>query len=106
MIPTTVKPVAKMRRSPLIKIKMRLLSSATVMPKALKKYTRAMTIPNFPTTDMAFGFASKGNGWLFPRTDLPAHPQAIATGNNKIQEMTSTTLTAFCVVEKPSGLIR
>jgi len=64
-----------------------------------------MTIPNFPTTDMVFGFASKGNGWLFPRTDLAAHPQAIATGHNKIQEMTSTTLRAFCVVDKSSGRI-
>jgi len=75
------------------------------MPKALTKYTKAMTIPNFPTTDMAFGFASKGNGWLFPRTDLPAHNQAIATGNNKIQEVTSTINKAFSVVEEPSGLI-
>ena len=62
MIPTTVQPVAKMRRSPLIKIKTKCFESARLMPKALKKYTRAMTIPNFPTTDMAFGFASKGNG--------------------------------------------
>ena len=105
MIPTTVQPVVKIRRSPLIKIEKMSVESASIMPKALKKYTRVMTIPNFPTTDMVFGFASKGNGWLFPRTDLAAHPQAIATGHNKIQEMTSTTLTAFCVVEKPSGRI-